>query len=154
MSFLVDEVVRLNDGDALFAGRLELDRINVSGIWSSGMVVEACRTNSQAKCAAIWDATNLQLNSAGLQKPFLAALSETAGFYSETYGPSRRPSPTPHCSKSRAPCTKPAATQPGPFSYRQAVHRRWPSMPVCSGFLILTSRAKRSSFQLIAKSTT
>ncbi len=46
------------------------------------MVVETCRTNSQVKCAAIWDATNLQLNSAGLQKPFLAALAQTTGSYS------------------------------------------------------------------------
>ncbi len=47
------------------------------------MVVETCRTNSQVKCAAIWDATNLQMNSSGLQKPFLAALAANTGFYSE-----------------------------------------------------------------------
>lgn len=83
VSFLVDEMVRLNGGDALFAGRLDLERIGASGVSSSGMVVETCRTNSQVKCAAIWDATNLQMNNAGLQKPFLAALSENSGFYSE-----------------------------------------------------------------------
>jgi dienelactone hydrolase len=83
MSFLVSEMARLDGDDALFAGRLDLDHIGVSGISSSGMVVETCRTNSHVKCAVIWDATNLQMNSAGLQKPFLAALAANTVFYPE-----------------------------------------------------------------------
>jgi len=83
MLFLLDELGRLNDGDTLFAGRLDLDRIGVAGLSLGGMVVETCRSDSRVKCAAIWDATNLQLNSAGLQKPLLAALGENNLFYSE-----------------------------------------------------------------------
>ncbi len=83
VSFLVDEMARLNANDARFTGRLDLEHIGVSGISSSGMVVETCRTNSHVSCAAIWDATNLQINNNGLQKPFLAALAADTGFYTE-----------------------------------------------------------------------
>ena len=83
MTFLLDELARLNDGDALFAGRLDLDRVGVAGLSAGGMVVETCRSDSRVKCAAIWDGTSLQLNSARLQKPLLAALGENNLFYSE-----------------------------------------------------------------------
>jgi dienelactone hydrolase len=83
MAFLVDELARLNQDDPLFAGRLDLDRVAVSGQSAGGMVIETCRSNGRVKCAAIWDATNLQLNSAGLQKPFLAAVGQNGLFYSE-----------------------------------------------------------------------
>ncbi len=83
MAFLLDELSRLNLGDALFAGRLDLDSIGVAGLSMGGMVVETCRRDSRVKCAAIWDGTNLQLNSAGLQKPFLAALGQNNLYYSE-----------------------------------------------------------------------
>jgi dienelactone hydrolase len=83
MQFLVDELARLDSGDTLFAGRLDLDRVGVSGLSAGGMVVETCRSDNRVKCAALWDATNLQLNSAGLQKPFLAAVAERTPFYSE-----------------------------------------------------------------------
>lgn len=83
MTFLVDELARLNQVDPLFAGRLDLDRVGVSGQSAGGMVVETCRSNGRVKCAAIWDATNLQLNSAGLQKPLLAAVGQSGLFYSK-----------------------------------------------------------------------
>jgi len=83
MQFLLDELARLDSGDPLFAGRLDLDHIGVYGSSYGGMVVETCRSESRVKCAALWDATNVQLNNAGLQKPFLAALGENNGFYSE-----------------------------------------------------------------------
>jgi dienelactone hydrolase len=83
MQFLLDEVAVLNTGDPLFAGRLDLDRIGVCGGSYGGMVVETCRSDSRVKCAMLWDATNVQLNSAGLQKPFLVALGENNSFYSE-----------------------------------------------------------------------
>lgn len=83
MTFLADELARINQGDPLFAGRLDLDRIAVSGQSAGGMVVETCRSDVRVKCAAIWDATNLKLNSAGLQKPFQAAVGQNGLFYPE-----------------------------------------------------------------------
>jgi dienelactone hydrolase len=83
MLFLLDELGRLDSNDLLFASRLDLDRVGVAGLSAGGMVVETCRSDGRVKCAAMWDATNLQLNGAGLQKPFLAALGENDLFYSE-----------------------------------------------------------------------
>jgi len=83
MKFLIDELAVLNTGDPVFAGRLDLDRIGVSGGSYGGMVVETCRTDSRVKCAALYDVTNVQLNPAGLQKPFLVALGESNYFSSE-----------------------------------------------------------------------
>jgi dienelactone hydrolase len=83
MQFLIDELAVLNTSDPLFAGRLDLDRIGVYGGSYGGMVVETCRSDSRVKCAVLYDATNVQLNSAGLQKPFLVALGESNYFYSE-----------------------------------------------------------------------
>jgi dienelactone hydrolase len=83
MQFLLDELARLNSDDWLFTGRLNLDRIGVAGISYGGMVVEMCRRDSRVKCAAIWDGANLQLNSAGLQKPFLAAAGENNCCFSQ-----------------------------------------------------------------------
>lgn len=76
MQFLLDEVSVLNTSDPLFAGRLDLDRIGVCGGSFGGMVVETCRSDGRVKCAMLWDATNLRLNTAGLQKPFLVAQGE------------------------------------------------------------------------------
>jgi len=76
MQFLLDEVAVLNTGDSLFAGRLDLDRVGVCGGSYGGMVVETCRSDSRVKCAMLWDATNVRLNPAGLQKPFLGAQGE------------------------------------------------------------------------------
>jgi dienelactone hydrolase len=67
----------------MLAGRLDLNRIGVYGISYGGMVVETCRSDSRVKCAGLWDATNVQLNSSGLQKPFLVALGESNLFYSQ-----------------------------------------------------------------------
>src|SRR5487761_2300381 len=83
MAFLLDELSRLNDSDPMFANRLDLDRIGVYGISFGGMVVETCRSDSRVKCAGLWDVMNVQLNSAGLQKPFLVALGESNLFFAE-----------------------------------------------------------------------
>lgn len=83
MRFLLDELANLNGNDPLLAGRLDLDRIGVYGISFGGMVVETCRTDQRVKCAALWDAMNVQLNSAGLQKPLLVALGESNMFFTE-----------------------------------------------------------------------
>ena len=83
MTFLLDELAVLNDSDPLFAGRLDLDRIGVTGGGYGGMVVETCRTNNQVKCAALYDAWNVRLGPEGLQKPFLVALGETNAAYSD-----------------------------------------------------------------------
>jgi hypothetical protein len=42
-------------------------------------------SDSRVKCAMLLDATNVQLNPAGLQKPFLVALGENNAFYSEDH---------------------------------------------------------------------
>jgi dienelactone hydrolase len=86
MTFLLDKLAVLNTGDPLLAGRLDLDRIGVSGASYGGMVVETCRSDSRVKCAVLYDATNIQsLSPAGLQKPFLVALGESNYFYSEDH---------------------------------------------------------------------
>lgn len=82
MKFLVDALAGLNDGDPLFAGRLDLDRIGVSGISMGGIVYETCRSDSRVKCAAVWDGTTDALSGRAVQKPFLAALGEDNMFYS------------------------------------------------------------------------
>lgn len=83
MKFLFDYLSDLNRADPLLAGRLDLERIGLLGGSYSGMLVETCRTDSRAQCVALWDATNVKLNSAGLQKPFLVALGQSNSFYSE-----------------------------------------------------------------------
>jgi dienelactone hydrolase len=84
MTFLLDKVTELNAADPLFADRLDLERIGVSGGSYGGMVASTCATNARVKCAFLYDATNIQsLCPAGLQKPFLVALGETNYFYSE-----------------------------------------------------------------------
>lgn len=84
MTFLLDELAVLNTGDPLFAGRLDLDRIGVSGGSYGGMVVKTCGSDSRVKCALLYDAMNIQsLCPAGLQKPFLVALGESNAYYSE-----------------------------------------------------------------------
>jgi dienelactone hydrolase len=83
MQFLLNQLVVLDSSDPSFAGRLDLERVGVLGFSFGGEVVETCRTNSTVKCAAIYDATNLQLNSAGLQKPLLVMLGQTTEFFSE-----------------------------------------------------------------------
>lgn len=83
MTFLLDKIAELNANDPLFAGRLDLDRVGVSGGSFGGMVVETCRSDSRVKCAALYDVTNVQLNPTGLQKPFLVALGESNYFSSQ-----------------------------------------------------------------------
>ena len=70
--FLLDELARLQSGDRLFAGRLDLDRVGIYGMSAGGMSAEMCRRDDRLKCVALLDAVcNLQLPSTGLQKPFL-----------------------------------------------------------------------------------
>lgn len=76
VQFLVDELARLDSGDALFAGRIDLNRIGVSGLSAGSMVVQSCRNDSRVKGAAIWDGDDFPQNDSGLQKPFLAALGQ------------------------------------------------------------------------------
>lgn len=83
MTFLLDELAVLNNSDPLFAGRLDLDRIGVTGGGYGGMVVETCRTNNRVRCAALYDAWNLRLSPEGLQKPFLVSLGESNAAYSD-----------------------------------------------------------------------
>ena len=83
IKFLLDELAVLNTGDPIFASRLDLDRIGVCGGSYGGMVVEPCRSDSRVKCAVLYDAMNVRLNSAGLQKPFLVALGQTNAYYSD-----------------------------------------------------------------------
>ena len=83
MQFLLDALVALNQSDPLFASRLDLDRIGVYGLSFGGAVVETCRSDDRVQCAALYDVMNVQLNSAGLQKPFLVALGESNLFYSQ-----------------------------------------------------------------------
>ncbi|MCI0536532.1 MAG: hypothetical protein L0Z50_15035 [Verrucomicrobiales bacterium] len=84
MTFLLDELTRMDQRDPLFAGRLDLERIGGLGQSYGGTVVETCRTDARMKCAAIWDAMNLQnFSTAGLQKPLLVTLGEFNFFYTE-----------------------------------------------------------------------
>ncbi len=83
MQFLLDELAVINTGDPLFAGRLDLDRIGVSGGSYGGMLVETCRSDSRVKCAVLYDVMNVRLNPTGLQKPFLVALGESNAYHSD-----------------------------------------------------------------------
>ncbi len=77
LNFLVGELARLNNGDPLFGGRLDLDRIGAFGMSSGGIVIDTCRSNSLVKCVAIWDGDSFAQTAPGLQKPLLAALGQT-----------------------------------------------------------------------------
>ncbi len=83
MEFLVGALTQLSSSDPLFAGRLDLDRIGVSGMSLGGMVVETCRSDRRVKCAAVWEGASMNLNGAGLQKPFLVAVAQSTSLYSD-----------------------------------------------------------------------
>ena len=83
MLCLLGELDVLNTKDPLLTGRLDLDRIGVSGISAGGMVVETCRSDNRVRCAALWEGADLSLSSAGLQKPFLAEVAEQTALYAE-----------------------------------------------------------------------
>ena len=84
MRFLLDEMAGLDREDSLFQGRLDLERIGVFGMSSGGIVIETARMESRVKCAAIWEGEDLAWDPTGLQKPFLAVLSEAGNYYSVT----------------------------------------------------------------------
>jgi dienelactone hydrolase len=83
MTFLLNELTRMDSTDPLFAGRLDLERVGGFGQSYGGTVVETCRADTRMKCVGIWDASLQSLGSAGLQKPILVALGESSSFYAE-----------------------------------------------------------------------
>lgn len=83
MQFLLDEVGRMAGSDPVLRGRLDVDRIAAYGISYGGMTVESCRSDARLRCVGLWDPTNVQIHSAGLQKPFLVALGESNFFFAE-----------------------------------------------------------------------
>ncbi len=80
MTFLLDKLAELDATDPLLAGRLDLERIGVSGGSFGGMVVTTCKTDNRVKCVALYDATNFDPNTR-LQKPLLIGLGEANYFY-------------------------------------------------------------------------
>ncbi|MBM3884187.1 MAG: hypothetical protein FJ387_31525 [Verrucomicrobia bacterium] len=82
-AFLLDELVRLDANDPVFAGRFDLDRMGIFGMSYGGMAAETCRHHDRLKCAALLDATNFQVPGAGLQKPFLAINARGSAFLAE-----------------------------------------------------------------------
>jgi dienelactone hydrolase len=76
--FVLDEMARLNSNDALFTGRLNLDRLGAFG-FSLGCVpvAEFCRIDVRCKAVVLLDPgwileAPTDLNQFGLQKPFLS----------------------------------------------------------------------------------
>ena len=91
--FVLDEMARLNTNDALFAGRLDFERLGAFG-FSAGCVpvAEFCRIDARCKAVVLLDVGWLMeaptdLNQVGLQKPFLSMNS--------TMGPRPAPAPSP-----------------------------------------------------------
>jgi pimeloyl-ACP methyl ester carboxylesterase len=83
MQFLLGKLAQMQNDDPLFAGRLDLVHVGVFGHSWGGMVLEICRTNSQVKCAAVYDAGNFQLPFLGrVRKPLLFALGQFNTFLS------------------------------------------------------------------------
>jgi hypothetical protein len=78
MLFIVDELSRLNTDDALFGGRLDLERLGAFGkSFGAGAVPEFCRLDARCKAAVLLDAgwtleLAPDLKRLGLQKPFLS----------------------------------------------------------------------------------
>jgi hypothetical protein len=78
MLFILDELSRLNTNDALWAGRLDLERLGAFGkSLGGGTVGEFCRLDARCKAAVLLDAGwTLEfapdLKRFGLQKPFLS----------------------------------------------------------------------------------
>ena len=79
--WLVDELSRLNAIDALFASRLDLERLGAMGYSFGGITVaEFARIDSRCKAIVLLDAgftlvLSTNLTQHGLQKPFLAMSS-------------------------------------------------------------------------------
>jgi hypothetical protein len=76
--FVLDELGRLNTSDALFVGRLDLERLGALG-FSAGVVpvAEFCRIDVRCKAVVLLDPgwileAPTDLNQFGIQKPFLS----------------------------------------------------------------------------------
>jgi len=83
MTFLINKVAELNSGDPFFSGRLDLDNLGLLGHSAGGFVINIARTNSQVKCAAIYDGS--VFTPEPLQKPLLIMVGQTNSFYSRDY---------------------------------------------------------------------
>jgi len=84
LQFVADELSRLNTNDALFAGRLDLERLGAFG-FSNGctMAAEFCRIDPRCKAVVLLDVGSIleaapDLLQLGLQKPFLS-MNSTMG---------------------------------------------------------------------------
>lgn len=80
--FVLDELGRLNISDALFAGRLDMERLGAFGFSAGAVpVAEFCRIDARCKAVALFDPgwimeAPTDLNQFGLQKPFLSMNSQ------------------------------------------------------------------------------
>jgi hypothetical protein len=82
--FLADELSRINSSDALFAGRLDLERLGAVGYsWGCVPAAEFCRIDMRCKAVVLLDVGSIleaapDLMQVGLQKPFLS-MNSTMG---------------------------------------------------------------------------
>lgn len=81
MTFLVNKLAELNSSDPFFSGRLDLSNIGLFGHSAGGFVIDIARTNSQVKCAAIYDGTVFA--NQPLQKPLLIMLGQINSYFSQ-----------------------------------------------------------------------
>jgi dienelactone hydrolase len=76
LSFVLDELVKWNGNDPMFAGRLDLTRVAAMGIsWGGWVAAEFCRVDARCRAAILFDPSGESGNlmSLGLQKPLLQA---------------------------------------------------------------------------------
>ncbi|MBM3881990.1 MAG: hypothetical protein FJ387_20090 [Verrucomicrobia bacterium] len=67
-----------------FWGTTDRDRVAINGVSYGAMSAEMCRRDDRLRCAALLDATNFQLPSAGSPKPFLATNTTGSAFLAES----------------------------------------------------------------------
>jgi hypothetical protein len=91
LRFVLDELIRFNNNDTLFAGRLDLERLGAFGFSvGSTFAAEFCRLEPLCKAVAIFDAGYIMeaatnLYQLGLQKPFLY-MNSTGGWVAPSPG--------------------------------------------------------------------
>jgi dienelactone hydrolase len=74
LSFVLDELVKWNGNDPIFAGRFDLTRVAAMGIsWGGWVAPEFCRVDARCRAAILFGpgGPNGDLMLSGLQKPFL-----------------------------------------------------------------------------------
>jgi dienelactone hydrolase len=74
LSFVLDELVKWNGNDPLFAGRLDLTRVATMGIsWGGWVAAQFCREDARCRAAILFDPSGESgdLMQAGVQKPIL-----------------------------------------------------------------------------------